>query len=106
MLVDCPVCDGWAEDRNGNPCDNCGGTGEVMINQEPTFHVMNLRGQFWIGLPQKWGAFRAKGVRALSFSSVLSARLDARPCGEDFIVVTVETDRTGEIVTAVHEAIG
>ena len=29
--VDCPVCEGWAETRGGNPCENCDSTGEVLV---------------------------------------------------------------------------
>ena len=28
-LQDCPECDGWAENKNGNLCASCEGTGEV-----------------------------------------------------------------------------
>jgi hypothetical protein len=32
---DCPKCDGWAETRNGNPCDNCDATGESIRREFP-----------------------------------------------------------------------
>lgn len=30
-FIDCPACDGWAENRNGNSCLRCGATGELLM---------------------------------------------------------------------------